>query len=273
MTHGEAEPKEAAPFGNKETGPPSTNPLAAPQATIPCHTLREGQELSTDALSLVFNNGRFGLSRDISGKGRKDPLISHQQNRRIRQNSLRGNHTPFREFNLGERPISGTPPTAQGKAQGVDLGAKEGDRQGVSIGEIFSSMMLEEDGRCRKKETKRPNKTMLVAPKSPTPRHGERGEHQPISGTLTRKGAKTHSALVYNRRRFGSIRDKSGKLCFFVGRGGRLRFVEGQKRRAITELLVVTRVDPMHPKVQGREGAESVMRIEATIEADPSIGQ
>ena len=213
------------------------------------------------------------MSRDISGMGRKDLLISHQQNRHIRQNSLRGNHTPFGEFNLVKRPISGTPPTAQGKAQGVGSGSKEGDWQGVPIGETLSSMMPEEDSRCRQKETKRLNKTMLVAPKLPTARHGERGEQQPISVTLRRKGAKTHSALVYNRRRFGSIRDKSGKLCFLVGRGGRLRFVEGQQRRVITELLVVARVDPMHPKVQGREGAASVMRIEATIEADPSVGQ
>ena len=66
---------------------------------------------------------------------------------------------------------------------------------------------------------------------------------------LPKKGANTHFTLVYNIKWFGSIRDKSGKLYFFARRGGRLRFVEGQKRQANIELPVVARVDPMHPKV------------------------
>ena len=48
---GEAEPEEAAPLRHKKTGPPSMNPSGTPQATIPCHKFREGQEPSADALS------------------------------------------------------------------------------------------------------------------------------------------------------------------------------------------------------------------------------
>ena len=57
----------------------------------------------------------------------------------------------------------------QGKALGVGSGAKEGDRQGVTLGETLSSMMPNKDDSCKEKETVRLNKTTPVAPKLPTP--------------------------------------------------------------------------------------------------------
>ena len=111
--------------------------------------------------------------------------------------------------------------------------------------------------------------TTLVVPKSTTPRYGHRGNNNHFSHAVE-EGANTHFALVYNRRWFGLIKDKSGKLCFFAGRGESLRFMEGHKRWATTELLAVERVDS---KEQRRQGAASITRIEATIEADPSVDQ